>query len=115
MIMKPKWGEHDVAFAYRHLAELIDSGRPDAVYGVVTKVSASGASRVIEFYLPTIDDQGLSSIVRISNHVAKILHMRLEIGGVRVSGVGMDMIFNVVDSLSRALYGEPGKLKHRTF
>jgi len=81
------------------------------VYAKVNYVSSSGMSRNIALYVQ-LDGR----IVDISYHAARALEWPFKEGyngGVRVGGVGMDMMFHTVHSLSYAMgYGSLNQDDH---
>jgi hypothetical protein len=114
MIMGSRWSKHDVEFAYKTLKGWIERDNPDAISGIVTHVSASGAQSRIDFYVPLIEE-GRPAIERISHMIAKILDLRLTNTGVVVHGGGVDLVYSTVRDLSEALFGDPDRLKSRRF
>jgi hypothetical protein len=81
------------------------------IHAQVTKVAPSGMSRNIKLYF--IRDNELTDI---TYHVAIILGHKYTDGfdgGMRVSGCGMDMLFDAVYRLSPAMgYGEMNQRTH---
>jgi hypothetical protein len=78
----------------------LDKG--DTIYGIVKSVSASGMSRTIKFY--TIKD---NRPVFLTWSIGQLLGYKMkEDGTIRVSGVGMDMIFKVVYDLGYVVYSD---------
>ena len=77
-------------------------------YTILSHVSASGMSRCIKV-IALYKGRPLN----LSWHVAKALDYKLSPthGGVKVSGCGMDMGFNLVYILSRALYARTSKTR----
>jgi hypothetical protein len=73
----------------------------ETVYGIVRHVSASGMSRVIDFYVMRDNKP-----CRISHIIRDLCHLRFHkhYDGLVVHGCGMDMVFDTVYSLGRALY-----------
>ena len=108
---KIRYGYNDVMQAREHLKGLIDHDQPDAMYATITGVATSGMSRTMRLYLPCVRDER-PSIEHVSHLVAKILNLPLTDKGVRVTGSGMDMVFHVVSSVSRALYGDDYKISY---
>lgn len=84
------------------------------IHGKVNHVSSSGMSRNIGLYIA----ESSGNIVDISYWASKALGWGYKdgySGGVRVSGVGMDMIFHTIDSLSYAMgYGDICQDRDRT-
>ena len=77
-------------------------GKGDTIYGIVKSVSASGMSRTIKFY--TIKD---NRPMFLSWSIGQLLGYKLrEDGTLRVSGVGMDMIFKVVYDLGAVVHND---------
>ena len=78
----------------------LDKG--DTIYGIVKSVSSSGMSRTIKFY--TIKD---NRPMFLSWSIGQLLGYKLrEDGTLRVSGVGMDMIFKVVYDLGAVVHND---------
>lgn len=97
------------------LAEDANGARPD-VHCVLRHVSRSGMQRRISlFVVAWRGDEGEPYIADISASAARVLDRRLNRDdlGVICHGAGMDMGFELVYSLSRALYGDGYALKHR--
>lgn len=80
------------------------------IYTILRSVSSSGMSRNISLLCVTEGE-----LCDITYYAAAALGWKLtETNGrraIRVQGVGMDMGFHLVDSLSYALYGEGYKLE----
>ena len=103
----------------RDLSELVqlasrpanhENGTPAecVVYGLVRDVSRSGMARSIDFFV-IVDNQ----LVSITYKLHVVLGYRLaKHSGLYVQGCGMDMIFEVVSNLQRAIPGLP-QLRHR--
>lgn len=94
----------DKAEALATLRELLPVGT--TVYANVRHVSRSGMSRVISLHIATPD--GIRDISWLAAQVTGFRYDLL-VGGLKVRGVGMDMGFHTVYSLSRALYPEGHK------
>ena len=78
----------------------LDKG--DTIYGIVKSVSASGMSRTIKFY--TIKD---NRPMFLSWSIGQLLGYKLrEDGTIRISGVGMDMIFKVIYDLGAVVHND---------
>jgi hypothetical protein len=78
----------------------LDKG--DTIYGIVKSVSASGMSRTIKFY--TIKD---NRPMFLSWSISQLLGYKMkEDGTIRVSGVGMDMIFATVYELGAVVHND---------
>jgi hypothetical protein len=77
------------------------------LYTIVRSVSRDGMSRSISV-LKAHDQPGSQEIDRLDWHVSVVLDLKLDTknGGVRIHGVGMDMGFEVIYQLSRALHPE---------
>lgn len=76
--------------------------KSDTIYGIVKSVSASGMSRRIKFY--TIKD---NRPYFLTWAVSQVLgYSMLDDGTIRVSGVGMDMVFSVVYDLGLAVHND---------
>lgn len=88
----------------------LKKGKIPEIHGVVTHVSKSGMTRDIHF-TTAIDGR----IVSIDYEMSKILGRPLRNNGVRVSGVGMDMIFEGVYQLGNALFGYGEKSRAKKF
>lgn len=101
--------------AIETLRELLPVG--SAVHLVLRSVARSGMSRRVSPLLITHDAED-GVIVR---HLGALVSRALALpagddpngDGIRVGGVGMDMGFWLVSSLSRELHGDPYALKHR--
>ena len=79
-----------------------------AVYGLIRDVSRSGMARSIDFFV-IVDNQ----LVCITYKLHVVLGYRMaKHSGLYVQGCGMDMIFEVVSNLQRAIPGLP-QLRHR--
>lgn len=85
--------------AVRWLCDVLSPG--DTVYTVLRHVSSSGLTRAISLFVARNDE-----ILDISYFAAKALGLPLDRrhGGVRISGCGMDMGFELVHSLGRLLW-----------
>lgn len=83
-----------------------DSDGQPIVWQIVTHVTRSGMSRSIR-NIAIVDGEPWTLDYRIS----RILDWSTDRnhGGVRVSGVGMDMGFHLAYTLSRVLYGRPAE------
>ena len=103
----------------RDLSELVqlasrpanhENGTPAecVVYGLIRDVSRSGMARSIDFFV--IANNQLVSIT-YKLHVV-LGHRLAKHSGLHVQGCGMDMIFDVVSNLHRAIPGLP-QLRHR--
>jgi hypothetical protein len=103
----------------RDLTELVQlAGRPAdhengtpaecVVYGLIRDVSRSGMARSIDFFV-IADNQLISITYKL--HVVLGYRMAKH-SGLYVQGCGMDMIFEVVSNLQRAIPGLP-QLRHR--
>ena len=92
--------------ARRHADQCADDlreivARGDTVYSVLRHVSASGMSRRIDFY--AIKD---GRPVWLSGYMSGLLSYKIhKLGGLVVTGCGMDMGFHVVCGLSFKLFG----------
>lgn len=88
------------------------------VYCYIKRVSSSGMSRVIvPLAINTCDERGHAlprPVIRnIGYLVAQALQLRDDGDqGVRVHGVGMNMIFYLVDHLSHKLYDKANALRY---
>ena len=92
----------------KEVKKLLRKGRYK-VYGIVTHVASSGMSRHIDFYVALEAGE-----IRCINHYIKKLAgygYARNSHSILVSGCGMDMVFAVVDDLSRVLYKKGSKLK----
>lgn len=101
--------------AQRDRDEAIATLRPHlsvgtTVYTRVLSVSRSGMSRTISAHLILTDDDGKPYPWDISGLVARITGNRwADDGGVRMTGVGMDMTHALVYSLSSAMFPDGHK------
>ena len=79
------------------------------VYMILASRAASGMSRVIKPYVA-----GDNSMYWIGFKVAKAtgLPFNEKAEGIVLRGTGMDMGFALAEEISRAVYGEPGRVKH---
>ena len=79
------------------------------VYTILRHVSKSGMSRCIDLYVYRNNEP-----IRLSHYAATVLGEALDRRweGIRISGCGMDMGFELVYQLSRALHGQ-NSLKHQ--
>ena len=103
----------------RDLTELVQSASRPAnhengtpaecvVYGLIRDVSRSGMARSIDFFV-IVDNQ----LVCVTYKLHVVLGYRMaKHSGLYVQGCGMDMIFEVVSNLQRAIPGLP-QLRHR--
>lgn len=83
--------------------------RGDTVYTVLRKVAPSGMSREIDLYV--FRGARGDKKVYLSGYASTVLDIpRAREGGwaLKVRGGGMDMGFDLVYSLSRAIFGKPG-------
>lgn len=95
----------------RELKKLQDWIKPDQkVWTKVTHIAQSGMSRSIEPYIVVGRD-----IINITYSVSVVLDLSIDQrhGGVRLSGCGMDMGYDLVDRLRYVMYGTHGKLHQR--
>jgi hypothetical protein len=94
--------------AVRELRELLQPG--DTVYTTVLSVSRSGMSRVI---LPFIirDNQPQYIYFKVAAATGRRVHPKKD--GIVVHGCGMDMGFELVYTLSRALFPDGFKVEGR--
>lgn len=94
--------------ALNELKELVKVG--DTVYTILRHVSASGMSRRISIIV--IKD---NEPLMIDYLVSKILDLKRtpRAEGVQISGAGMDMGFEIVYSLGRALFPDGFKVEGR--
>jgi len=78
-------------------------GDSKTVYAIIRHVSASGMSRIIDFYV--IKDE---RPYWLSGCISMVTGFKLDKSdrGLRVYGCGMDMAYHVVSSLSEELYGD---------
>jgi len=103
----------------RDLTELVQSASRPAdhengtpaecvVYGLIRDVSRSGMARSIDFFVIANNQ-----LVSITYKLHVVLGYRMaKHSGLYVQGCGMDMIFEVVSNLQRAIPGLP-QLRHR--
>lgn len=112
-ITKAEQARQDVAEALDTLRHTFPKG--STVHTITRHVSASGTSRDISAV--AVDRETLD-IYGVSHRVALVLGRRLSErnGGMAVvcRGGGMDMAFDLVYSLSMALYGDGYALQHRS-
>lgn len=86
------------------------------VYTILRSVSRSGMIRSIGLLSIRPDPEGGELVIRHPNYAAAlVLGLRDDQrnGGVRISGAGMDMGFEIVYRLGSVLYGDGYALKHR--
>lgn len=83
-----------------------------AVHTIIRHVSSSGMTRSIAVLACDAEDGG--RIWNASGMVARVVGRKFDDhGGVTCKGVGMDMAFDLVYTLSTALYGDGYALQHR--
>lgn len=89
------------------------------VTGIVTKVSRSGMHRRIRLLVPgtretwNSDSKAYNStpdVIDITWWAAQALGCTYTDDGLGIDGCGMDMVFAVIDDLSRRLYNQAGAL-----
>jgi hypothetical protein len=101
----PMKHERDEAIA--HLRKIIQPG--DTVYTVLRHVSKSGMTRGIDLYVLSVEN-GKASPMWITSYVGKAIDRVQSRAdweksrGIRVTGCGMDMGFDLVYTLSRVLF-----------
>lgn len=95
-------------FCKKHLLEILKPG--DTIYCTLRHVSRSGMSRVIELY--ATEDNRLRRIGLLAADLLELSYTDKYGGGIRVSGVGMDMGFWLVSNLSYELFNDDYALKH---
>jgi hypothetical protein len=88
------------------LAWLHDHIKPgDTVYTIVESVSRSGMSRVIRVVLLKTDDQGKPYTLHPNHAISTVLGLpRGKKEGVKIQGCGMDMGFEIVYQLGKAMW-----------
>ncbi len=95
---------HDLEQQARMTSDLLrllhPDTRPALVYAVVTRVSASGMSRSVQFITYDAERGGM---VDLSSRIAWLLDWRWSRDGVYVTGAGMDMIVHTLYSVYLAL------------
>lgn len=81
------------------------SERNRKVYCIVRKVSRSGMSRVLTFFVfGCVGDADRHPVaICLDSRIANVLGMSLVDDGIRVHGGGMDMGFHLLDSLKHKL------------
>lgn len=93
-----KQSDVDTKQSLEALHEILEAG--DKVYTLLRHVSRSGMMRHISLFVCTQD--GLQDITW---HVARALQMkRADNGGIKISGCGMDMGFELVYQLGHAMW-----------
>jgi len=109
-ILAKTYKQEDIDFARRVLINDYFTEPAPMVYTILRKVSPSGMSRVISLVFP--HENRIASITHLA---AKVLKVNLiDVNGhwgIRRDGCGMDMGFDLVYSLSCALYC-PDKYDH---
>ena len=96
--------------AREQLAELLPAG--STAYTVLRHVSRSGMSRDIDV-IAIVDGEPRWVSGMMCAAFPRYFSRYGNRDAIRVGGCGMDMGFHLVDTLSRALYGEGYKLQHR--
>ena len=78
------------------------------MYGIIRHVSASGASRRIDFYVIRDNEP-----VYLTGYIARLLEYKRKPreDGLTIKGGGMDMIFAVVHELGQVLHNKGSVLK----
>lgn len=102
-----KYTAEEITESIERLTEVMPKG--STVFTVVRSVSRSGMSRVISVHTVTKD----GDIRDWSYNVARVLGWTLTDEGITAQGVGMDMGFYLVYTLSRALHDDGYALKQR--
>ena len=84
----------------------------DTIYTILRHRSKSGMSRVIDL---KVVDRERFDISHLGYNVALALNLRYDKKqeGVRISGMGMDMGYELVYQLGQALYGNGNSFHHR--
>jgi hypothetical protein len=92
------------ATALEYLNDYLKPGQ--TVYVILRHVSKSGMSRSISAVIPTISKEGKPGIYDITHLVAKACDLTIDTHheGVKLSGCGSDMGFELVYNLGRAMY-----------
>jgi len=100
----------EIAAATKVLRDAFPHGA--TVTTLVKHVTQSGMSRSILVMHGSAD----GTVTDVSWAVARVLGWRFDSrhGGVRVQGVGMDMAYHLVYTLSARLYGESEAIRNRT-
>lgn len=86
------------------------------VYTILRHVSRSGMQRVIGVVALMTDGENPGVDIRHPNYAtSKALGLTVdrERDGVKISGCGMDMGFDIAYNLSQALYGDGNVLRHQ--
>ena len=95
--------ERKIAEARDHLLLTISPG--DTLYTVLRHVARSGMLRHIDVYVLKSRHDGIWRPVYLSGRVATVLERsRAKDGSIKEAGCGMDAGFNIVYSLSQALF-----------
>jgi len=94
--------------AIEFLKNILNEG--STIYTILRYVSQSGLTRSISVY--TIVD---NEVVYLDWYVATVLNLKQDIkhDGIKISGVGSDLGFEIVYNLSYFLFGDGYKLKHK--
>lgn len=83
----------------------------DVVYCILRHVSRSGMTRIVDLYV--LKDNNLRWIGLKAADLLELPYTDKYGGGIKVSGVGMDMGFWLIHNLSRELFNDDYALKHR--
>lgn len=108
---KQQQAERDEAIA--KFQQFVQKG--DTLATALYHTSRSGMLRSIDVITTVQNDKGRWEPFSLSFLAARILDRKFDRdnGGVRCSGSGMDMGFELVYSLSRAVYGDGYAIKHK--
>jgi len=100
--------EREKQQAMEFLRKVVREG--STIYTVLRHVSQSGLTRSISVYA-IVDNE----VVYLDWYVATVLNLKQDIkhDGIKISGVGSDLGFEIVYNLSYCLFGNGYKLKHK--
>ena len=103
-----RYPKDEIERANKRLSEILQPG--DTVFTSINHVSSSGMSRSISLYVFRLKDDPLNDRdiepICLDYWASRLLGESIDQkkGGVKVSGVGMDMGFHLVYSLARQLW-----------
>lgn len=111
MYSKKDYTEEDIQWAKSDLNNRLDmmpaDGLKSPIYAIIRKVSSSGLTRYISFYINQFNPEtGNVFLHDITFMMARILNesvYREGGGSIQVRGTGMDMAFHTVDNFFMAL------------
>jgi len=100
--------EREKQQAMEFLKKVVREG--STIYTVLRHVSQNGLTRSISVYA-IVDNE----VVYLDWYVATVLNLKQDIkhDGIKISGVGSDLGFEIVYNLSYFLFGNGYKLKHK--